>query len=68
MGSEDRVGGQGRVEDVEDTGDRGSLGPQVGELRRQFEEKTGASRIREGLYGRQKDPDLGQDPGKLMQK
>ena len=68
MGSEDRVGGQGRVEDVEDTGDRESLGPQVGELRRWFEEGIGASSSREGLHVRQQDPALGRDPGKLMRK
>ena len=65
LGSEDRERGQGRAENGTDTiGGRGSLGPQVGSIRRRFEEETGASGFREGLHGRQKDPALGWDPGK----
>ena len=51
-------------EGKEKLGDTMKLGQKVENMRKMFEEGTGAGSSREGLQGRDKDPALGRDPGK----
>ena len=49
LGSEDRVGGQGKVEEDRDKcGDKEILGTQVKEIKRKFEEGNGVLSPKEG--------------------